>query len=121
MNKTTRIKSDKIILENGLFSGYIYFKDGVITAVTTEELPYDTEYDKTGLYVSPGFIDIHTHGGNGFEFYDDSDSIVGACNFHLQHGTTSICPTISAAPFGTSCPAMRTRSICTCSTKSSRI
>ena len=27
------------------------------------------------------------------------DEIVNACNFHLKHGTTSIVPTRSAAPF----------------------
>ncbi len=101
MNKISRIKSDKIILSDKLFSGYVYFKNGIISAVTTDELPFDKEYNYSGLYVSPGFIDIHTHGGNGYEFFDNADSIVNACNFHLAHGTTSICPTISAAPFET--------------------
>lgn len=99
MNKITRIKSDKIILSDSLFCGYIYFQNGQITHVTDKDLPFDIEFDKTGLYVSPGFIDIHTHGGDGCEFYDDYKSIITACNFHLRHGTTSICPTISAAPF----------------------
>ncbi len=95
----TRIKSDKIVLTNTLFSGYVYFENGIITKITDEELPFDKEYDKTGLYVSPGFIDIHTHGGNGYEFFGSADDIVHGCNFHLQHGTTAICPTVSAAPF----------------------
>lgn len=95
----TRIKSNKIVLNDALFSGYIYFENGCIAAVTDKELPFDKEYDKTGLYVSAGFIDMHTHGGNGYEFFGSSDDIVRACNFHLQHGTTAICPTISAAPF----------------------
>ena len=99
MNKITRIKSDKIILADGLFCGYVYFQNGQITDVTDKDLPFDIEFDKTGLYVSPGFIDIHTHGGDGCEFYDDYKSIITACNFHLRYGTTSICPTISAAPF----------------------
>ena len=29
-----------------------------------------TEIDANGLYVSPGFIDIHVHGGGGFDFMD---------------------------------------------------
>lgn len=95
----TRIKSDKIVLNNTLFSGYVYFENDHITKVTHEELPFDKEYDKTGLYVSAGFIDMHTHGGNGYEFFGSADDIVRGCNFHLQHGTTAICPTISAAPF----------------------
>ncbi|MBR2465359.1 MAG: amidohydrolase family protein [Clostridia bacterium] len=94
-----RIRSDKIILSDKLFDGYVYFEDGRILHVTDESLPVSEEYDMTGYYVSPGFIDIHTHGGGGCRFEGDADEIVSACNFHLKHGTTSICPTISAAPF----------------------
>ncbi len=105
-----RIKSDKIIVGEQLFSGYVYFEGGnqseceenargKITAVTTEELPYDVEYDRRGYYVAPGFIDMHTHGGAGHEFFGSAQDMVQGCNFHLAHGTTSICPTISAAPF----------------------
>lgn len=95
----TRIKSDKIILSDKLFSGYVYFENGHILEVTEQELPFDREYDKTGFYVSAGFIDMHTHGGEGYEFFGSVEDIVRGCNFHLQHGTTAICPTISAAPF----------------------
>ena len=91
-----RIKSNKIIASDALLSGYVYFEDGKITAVTADELPFDTEYDKSGLYVAPGFIDMHTHGGAGHEFFSTAADMVAACNFHLSHGTTSICPTISA-------------------------
>lgn len=94
-----RIKSDKIIIEDSLFCGYVYFEKGKIVAITSEEIPYDMEYDCTDYYVSPGFIDMHTHGGAGHEFFGSAKDIVEGCNFHLAHGTTSICPTISAAPF----------------------
>ena len=95
----TRIKSDKIITKYGLFSGYVYFEDSKIIAVTKEFLNFDTEYDFTGKYVSAGFIDIHTHGGAGFDFVDSTEAVIEGSNFHLTHGTTSICPTISASPF----------------------
>ncbi len=94
-----RIKSDKIILENNFFSGYVYFDDNGITDVTEKEYPVSKEYDMTGYYVSPGFIDIHTHGGGGYGFEGDVCDIVSASDFHLKHGTTSICPTVSAASF----------------------
>ncbi len=95
----SRIKSERIILPSGITSGYVYFSGGKITAVTADELPFDTEYDAFGDFVSPGFIDMHTHGGMGYDFIGDSEGIVKGCNFHLRHGTTSICPTVSAAPF----------------------
>ena len=94
-----RIKSDRIIVSDGIFDGFIYFENGRIIDVTASEYPVVGEYDATGYYVSPGFIDIHTHGGGGNPFEGSVDEIVAGCNFHLHHGTTSICPTISAAEF----------------------
>ena len=95
----TRIKSDRIISGKELISGYVYINDATITEVSQQELPFDKEVDLTGYYVSPGFIDMHTHGGAGHDFIDGEDAVVHGCNFHLKHGTTSILPTISAAPF----------------------
>lgn len=102
-----RIKSDKIILEDRILDGYVYFEDGIITDVTTEERPADEVFDMTGYYVSPGFIDIHTHGGGGYRFEGSTEEIVHGCNFHLKHGTTSICPTVSAAPFASMAASAR--------------
>ncbi len=95
-----RIKCDKIILADQIFNGYIYFEEDKIVEVTTAEYPVNEEYDMMGYYVSAGFIDIHTHGGGGYRFEGDVEEIINACNFHLTHGTTSICPTISADSFG---------------------
>ena len=94
-----RIISDKIILHDRIFDGQVYFENGKIVDVTEKVYPVSEEYDMRGYYVSPGFIDIHTHGGGGYRFEGSVDEIVNACLFHLRHGTTSICPTISAAPF----------------------
>ena len=94
-----RIRSDKIIIEDKILDGYVYFDNGKVVEVTSKEHPSSEEYDMRDCYVSPGFIDIHTHGGGGYRFEGSLDEIVSACNFHLTHGTTSICPTVSAAPF----------------------
>ncbi len=99
----TRIKSNRIIAGKSLVSGYVYMDDATITEVSAQELPFDKEVDLTGYYVSPGFIDLHTHGGAGYDFINGKEDVVKGCNFHLTHGTTSICPTLSAAPF----PKMR--------------
>lgn len=52
------------------------------------------QIDCKGLYLSPGFIDIHTHGAGGHDFMDGTkEAIREACKVHLKHGTTSIVPT----------------------------
>ena len=98
-NAMIRIKSDKIVLTDSLFDGYVYVENGKIAEVSKEEKAADETYDFTGKFVAPGFIEIHCHGGGGCEFAGSAEDIVNAANFHFEHGTTSICPTISAAPF----------------------
>lgn len=95
-----RIKSNKIILKNQLFDGYVYLDDGKITAVTEDERPANEVYEFTEKYLSPGFIDIHTHGGGGYAFADsNAEDVIKGCDFHLRFGTTTIVPTISASSF----------------------
>jgi N-acetylglucosamine-6-phosphate deacetylase len=66
------IRSDKIILADAMFDGYVYVEDGSIVSVTNERLDCASIYDYTGKYVSPGLIDLHTHGAGGYGFTDSS-------------------------------------------------
>ena len=103
-----KIKSDKIVTPQGLFDGFVYIEGGKIEEVSAKLAPCGEEYDFTGLYVSPGFIDLHTHGGGGHAFMDSSaEEVLAGCDFHLAHGTTTILPTISAAPFSAMRAAVR--------------
>lgn len=95
---TTRIKNGKCILPDGIYEDlYLYFTDDTITAITKDELTYEEEIDAKGHYVSPGFIDMHVHGGGGRSFAaGDKESIIKAAGFHAAHGTTSVLATSSA-------------------------
>ena len=106
---TTRIKNARLLLPEGLEEGkYLYFSDGVITTVTAEELPFDTEIDAAGLYAAPGFIDLHVHGGGGADFTEDGEEdILHAIDHHAYHGTTTIYPSTVAASCETLCGALR--------------
>lgn len=96
----TRIKSSRIITPEGLFSGYVYLDETQILQVTAEELPCERTYDFDDQYVSPGFIDLHVHGGNGKDFCQSSpQEVAAAADFHLRHGTTTIVPTITSVSF----------------------
>jgi len=94
-----RIKSNRIVTPAGLFDGFVYYEGKTVVEVSAADRPVSEEYDATDLYVTPGFIDTHTHGGGGFPFEGEVEDIVSGSLFHLAHGTTTICPTISAAPF----------------------
>ena len=90
--------SNAKIIDCGISSGNIYIDNGKIIAVTDASLPFDEEIDAKQNYASPGFIDMHVHGGGGYDVMDgDSDSVREVAKMHLTHGTTSIYPTTVAS------------------------
>lgn len=65
----TVIYNGKIILTDRILENYnLYFEDNKISDITKEKLSYDKAIDAQSAYVSPGFIDIHTHGAGGCDF-----------------------------------------------------
>src|SRR5215467_14027192 len=66
------------------------------------EVPAGAELiDARGLYIAPGFVDIHVHGGAGSDFMDATAAdIENVFRYHSAHGTTSLCPTTATAPIG---------------------
>lgn len=77
----------------------IRMENGMITGIGKFPHSPEEEVDATGCYVSPGFIDIHTHGGYGGDFMDATEeSFDKALEFHAEHGTTAVLPTSVTAP-----------------------
>ena len=85
----------RLILPEEIRSGWLIAENGRITEIGSGICPEaDASVDCGGDYLSPGFIDIHTHGAGGHDFMDGTEeAIAEACREHLKHGTTSICPT----------------------------
>lgn len=55
--------------------------------------------DLHGHFILPGFIDIHVHGGKGYDFCDnDAIGYEEISNFHASHGTTSLIATVYPQP-----------------------
>ena len=95
----TGIKSTRVIANGKIFPATVCFENGKIIAVSESDEKLDRLIDVGDSYVSAGFIDIHTHGGDGCDFSKGTFEVIKGSNFHLTHGTTSICPTISAMDF----------------------
>ncbi len=80
--------------------GYVEWSDGVITAVGEGEYKGDAGLvtDAGGEWVSPGFIDIHTHGAGGYDFMDCTiEAYLGSAEMSARHGATTIFPTTLAS------------------------
>lgn len=84
------VLSDRIIPHGAVaVDGGIIAEIGERGTLTGEKI-----IDCGGLYLAPGFVDIHVHGGGGHDFMDATvDACVGAMRAHMKHGTTTIVPT----------------------------
>ena len=97
------IYNANLILPNKLIkNGYLIYEDGRIidwgksidvTSFVGEAL------DAEGKYLSPGFIDIHCHGGGDADFMDGTlDAYITAASLHARYGTTALMPTLTTGP-----------------------
>lgn len=100
---TTLFKNARIITPTGIYPGEVLVDKAVIRQVSFGQpinMTADNEIDLENKYLSPGFIDVHTHGAGNADFMDGSlDAIYLACKAHMEHGTTSVVPTtITSTP-----------------------
>lgn len=95
--KKILIKNGNVIFEDRVEQADLLIENDKIVKIG--KIQEDCEIvDATGLYVSPGLIDIHTHGGNGFDYMAGTlEAFVSATTLHMQHGATSIVPTTVAS------------------------
>ena len=93
----TKIINGKIITPHRVLTDGLVVIDGdKIVEVSDKniEIPDAVTIDAKGNYVTPGFIDIHVHGGGGHDFMDATEeAFLKIAELHAQFGTTSMLPT----------------------------
>ncbi len=96
-NSFIKIHNGKLIAPNKIIpNGSVLIKDGITTAVAENDLdiPNAITIDAGGKYISPGFIDIHVHGGGGYDFMDNTvEAFLKIAATHARFGTTAMFPT----------------------------
>ena len=76
--------------------GSVLIDGEIITSVSggNPDFPGAIEVDAKGDYISPGFIDIHVHGGGGHDFMDGTEeAFLEIAKTHAGYGTTSMLAT----------------------------
>ena len=96
----TIFENAKVILPDGMKDTCVAVSGGRITDIAPRLEHEGAELiDCGGDLLAPGFVDIHVHGGGGREAMEGSaEAVAQMCRAHLAHGSTSMLPTVSAAP-----------------------
>jgi N-acetylglucosamine-6-phosphate deacetylase len=101
MVKKLKIINGRIITpEKIIEKGSLLISDGIITEISDKEILTKTDItvDAEENFISPGFIDIHVHGGGGSDFMDGTiGDFLTIAETHLKYGTTALVPTTLSA------------------------
>lgn len=99
----TQIINGQILTPQGwLKDGSVLISDGKILEITNSDLAVigATVIDAKGMFIVPGFISMHCHGGGGHDFTEGTtEAFKEAVAAHLKHGSTTIFPTLSSTTF----------------------
>ncbi|NJP66018.1 N-acetylglucosamine-6-phosphate deacetylase [Streptomyces spiramenti] len=85
----TVLTGARVVLPTGVVEdGRVTVADGRIVTARPEDEP---THDLTGHWVTPGFVDMHVHGGGGASFsagtVEEARTVIGT---HRAHGTTTM-------------------------------
>ena len=89
------INAELVMRDHLIPDAVLWIEDGVIAGfgeMRNTPIPEGCEIvDAKGLFVGPGFVDIHSHAGNAVRFEADP---IEAAKGHLAQGTTSVLATL---------------------------
>ena len=97
----TQIINGKIFTPQGwIEDGSVLFENGQIIEVTNCDLALvgAEQVDARGMFIIPGYVCMHAHGGGGHDFTEcTEEAFRQAVKAHQLHGATSIFPTMSSS------------------------
>lgn len=88
------IKNCNIIYLDKIENGSILIENGKIKKINPINIDSEEVIDAKGLYLAPGFIDVHIHGAGGHDTMDGTfEAINEISKTIVKYGTTSFTPT----------------------------
>ncbi len=89
-----------VLTPQGFMRGHLEHRGGRITdivGVLVSESELRHEESALPLLL-PGFVDLHVHGGGGFDMMEGGDAVQQIARLHARHGTTAMLATTMTAP-----------------------
>jgi N-acetylglucosamine-6-phosphate deacetylase len=97
----TVIYNARIVTPLEMRHGVVVVREGRIAGIQDQaDIPEGAQgIDAQNMYLTPGYVDIHMHGGGGHSVMEGTaEAVLAMCAAHARHGTTTILPTTLAAP-----------------------
>ncbi len=88
----------RLVLDDRVAAGRVVVEDGVDRRGRSEIGTGRRRATASGPYITPGFVDVHTHGGGGHDVMDGAAGMDGTARHLIAHGVTSFLPTGVTAP-----------------------
>jgi N-acetylglucosamine-6-phosphate deacetylase len=103
------ITDARVVTGGALEPGWIRFAGGRVLARGTGTPPeHDGPVvDAAGRVLTPGFVDIHLHGGGGTDTSEGPEALPALLAAHRAHGTTRTVLSLVSAPVGDLVHALR--------------
>ncbi len=93
------IVNGKVILHNAIVHKNVFIENERIIEISDRQPNDEENIDAQGLYVSPGFVDVHTHGRGGSDtMYPTFEDLNTISKTTLTTGVTSFLPTTMTMP-----------------------
>lgn len=85
------IKNARVYVGHSFLDCDIEFEREIVALGKTDK---PADIDARGAYIIPGLVDIHTHGGAGYDFSDgDETALPKLSKYYAEHGVTSFLAT----------------------------
>lgn len=93
------IINGKIVLHDEIVEKNLFIEDDKIVEISDRKPDKEEIIDANGLYVAPGFVDVHTHGRGGSDtMYATFEDLNTISKSTLKTGVTSFLPTTMTMP-----------------------
>jgi len=76
----------QLVMPGGVVPGELRFGERLEAVTPLDDAPDD-------VYLLPGFVDTHVHGGGGGDTMDGAEGVRTLAHLHARHGTTTLLPT----------------------------